>query len=138
MLATHESMELPGLSSDGFRHWRAVELVGRQPRYLLSLTGASGGDLDLLFGVDQELMAFLDTIAPALSVALHVLLPAGTAGSSGWQLLGVQRLVVFEAPDGDGSCVTLVMRNGQSVRARDLAPVDHADVTPTLSYSFVQ
>ena len=116
-------MRLPPLSDSAFLFWRAVELTGRQPRYLLSITGSADGEVDMLFSVDQEVLSFLDTMAPAKPRALHVLVPNGWAGSTEWQLLPVTRLDVLRVDDGDGNFIALLMGNGQTVRARDLAPV---------------
>ena len=90
----------------------------------------------MLFSVDQEVLAFLDKMTSAKPTALHVLVPGGWAGSTGWQLLSVVSLDVRRASDTDGSSISLVMRNGQRVRARDLAPVDLSPDSVSLSFRF--
>ena len=76
MIATHESMRLPGVSQRGFTLWKAVEVTLSSPLYFMTVRHGSDTELlALLFSNDHELVTFLTDNVNATPVSLEVLAP---------------------------------------------------------------
>lgn len=123
-------MRLPRLSTAGFLSWRAIELTGRQPRYLLSVTAPGENTLDLLFDLARDVVAFIEEHSEQVFRSLQVIAPPGCAGAPSWLLLDVARLETHPDAKGD-RCVVVYLTDRQVVRGLDLAPF--APSSPALS-----
>jgi hypothetical protein len=137
MLTTHESMRLPRLTGAGFSFWRAVELTGSVPHFLLTVEyPRPAGQLDLLFGIDQEVVSFLNGQETATPLALQVLFRKEWTGSRGWQMARVMRLEVRRAVESTDQFNVLYLTGGPALRGRDLAPVAVDDTRPVAVFEF--
>lgn len=137
MIATHDSMRLPGISKRGFTLWKAVEVNLLSPLYFMTVRHGSDTEaLALMFSNDHELVSFLADNVDATPLSLDVLAPRGADTTKARRLVAVRTLALHKPDSTSDLMVVLQLANTQTVRARDLAPCEPAVDGPMLLVEF--
>jgi len=137
MIATHESMRLPGISKQGFTLWRAVEVNLQSPLYFMTVRHGSDTEaLSVMFSNDHELVSFLTDNVNATPLTLDVLAPRGAESTRASRLVAVRALALHKPESTSDVIVVLRLANAQTVRARDLAPCEQEADVPMLFVEF--
>jgi hypothetical protein len=139
MLTTHDSMRIHAPLHEGFALWRAIEVTGDEPLFVLTVEVTSDRQhLSLMFCLDHDLTGFLAEQTSVKPIALEVLVPRNKTGQIACRLLRVARLQVLLRTDPLDRVAVLTLASGQTVRASDLAPFDTTPATEALSIYFPQ
>jgi hypothetical protein len=137
MIATHDSMRLPGISGRGFTLWKAVEVNLTSPLYFMTVRhGSDTETLALMFSNDHELVSFLTDNVDATPLSLDVLAARGADTAKASTLVSVRTLALHNPDSTSDGMVVLRLANAQTVRARDLAPCEPAVDEPMLLFEF--
>jgi hypothetical protein len=122
---------------EGFALWRAIEVTGDEPLFVLTVEViADRQELSLMFCLDYDLTGFLVGQASVKPIALEVLVPRTKSGPVACRLLRVARLQVLLRSDPADRIAVLTLASGQTVRASDLAPFSAFPATEALNIYF--
>lgn len=137
MITTHDSMRIPGISKQGFTLWKAVEVNLLSPLYFMTVRyGSDTEALALMFSNDHELVSFFTDNVDATPLTLDILALGGAETSKATRLVAVRTLALHKPGPTPDVMAVLQLDNGQTVRARDLAPCEPAVDGPMLLVEF--